>query len=164
MGLRPGLRPGAQGSALAGIHAVTSANALHYAWSNAADPRERLLLVLQAVGWMGQFRKSMEARPETMRPLVITDLNPAADDAASRVFGLGQDLPARRAYWADAMRQTLSKADEVHYYKYLAALIEDIPLAGAEWQPHLLAATVYYTKGAGDPEPLWMKRAREALG
>ena len=91
---------------------------------------------------MGQFRKSMEARPETMRPLDITDLNPAADDAASRVFGLGQDLPARRAYWADAMRQTVPKADEVHYYKYLAALIEDVPLAGAEWQPHLLADPV----------------------
>ncbi|MGH8245125.1 MAG: hypothetical protein ACREUU_01690, partial [Gammaproteobacteria bacterium] len=56
-----------------------------------------------------------------------------------------------------------AKANEVHYYKYLAALIEDIPLMSSEWQPHLLAAMVYYVKGSGDPEPAPMKRARQAL-
>jgi hypothetical protein len=40
----------------------------------------------------------------------------------------------------------LAKADEVHYYKYLGALIEDVPLVSPEWQRHLLAATVYYPK------------------
>jgi len=58
---------------------------------------------------------------------------------------------------------TASKVSEVHYYKFLAALLEDVPLVSSEWQPHLLASAVYYVKGSGDPEPVAMKRAREAL-
>jgi hypothetical protein len=36
-------------------------------------------------------------------------------------------------------------------------------LVSPNWQPHLLATTVYYTKGTNDPDPAPMKRAREAL-
>ena len=164
------------GAALTGIHAVTSANAMHYAWQSATDARDRVLLMLQGVGWVGQFKTFAETRPETMRKLAITDLKPAEgsveetlatipakmDDAAGRIFSMGRDAQARRAWLAAAMRSTLSKANEVHYYKYLAALIEDVPLASPDWQPHLLAATAYYVKGAGDPDPMWIKRAREA--
>ncbi|GIT31064.1 MAG: hypothetical protein Ct9H300mP1_31100 [Planctomycetaceae bacterium] len=42
-----------------GIHTVTSANALHYAFRSAAFPVTRLLLALQAVGWMVQFPEFM---------------------------------------------------------------------------------------------------------
>ena len=45
----------------------------------------------------------------------------------------------------------------------ILVLSGDVPLVSAEWQPHLLATTVYYVKGANDPEPAPMKRAREAL-
>lgn len=171
------------GAALVGIHAVTSANALHYAYMASTDPQVRYLLVLQAVGWMGQFRKWAGARPENLRAFPITGLEPSAeaaqldrtleetfagipsnlDASAARVFRLAGDLPARQAFLSAALRLTSAKANEVHYYKYLAALIEDIPLMSPEWQPHLLAATVYYVKGSNDPEPAAMKRAREAL-
>jgi hypothetical protein len=85
------------------------------------------------------------------------------DASAAGVLRLARDLPARQAFLAAALRLTLTKADEVHYYKYLAAVIEDISLVSPEWQPHFLAAAVYYMKGANDPEPATMKRAREAL-
>ena len=85
------------------------------------------------------------------------------DVAAARVFRLARELPARQAFFSTALRFTAAKINEVHYYKYLAALIEDVPLVSAEWQPHLLATTVYYVKGSNDPEPATMKRAREAL-
>ncbi len=182
------LRMRAQGStALVGIHAVTSANALHYAYLAAPDAQDRFLLLLQAVGWMGQFRKWAETRQDGLRPLSITDMDPSGDAApsdrsladtiaetfagipskldasAARVFRLARDLPARQAFLAEALRLTAAKANEVHYYKYLAALIEDLPLVSPDWQPHLLAATVFYVKGSSDPEPAPMKRAREAL-
>jgi hypothetical protein len=171
------------GAALVGIHGVTSANALHYAYLAAPDPRDRFLVLLQAVGWMGQFRKWAETRQENLRPVLITDMEPSADTApldhtlaetfaaiplrpdtsAARVLRLARDLAARQAFIASALRLTLAKVNEVHYYKYLAALIEDVPLVSPDWQPHLLAATVYYVKGSNDPEPPPMKRAREAL-
>jgi len=31
------------------------------------------------------------------------------------------------------------------------------------WQPHIMAAAAYYTKGPADEEPMWAKRTREAL-
>jgi hypothetical protein len=172
-----------RGAALAAIHAVTSANALHFAWLAASEPEVRFLVLLQAVGWMGQFRTFAETHAENVRPFAITDLKPGAqsaplervlaeildgipsnpDASAALVFRLAQDMPARQAFLSAALRLTSAKADEVHYYKFLAALIEDVALVSPAWQPHLLAATVYYVKGANDPEPAPMKRAREAL-
>ena len=171
------------GALITAVHAVTSANALHYAYLTASDPQLRYLLLLQAVGWMGQFRKWSGTRQDNLRPFAITELVrkeesvppdralaetlagiPAnRDSSGGRVFGLAGDLATRQAFLAEAVRLTLTKADEVHHYKYLAALIEDVPLVSAPWQPHLLAATVYYLKGPGDPESAPMKRAREAL-
>jgi len=178
------LRMRAQGGAvLVGIHAVTSANALHYAYLAAPDPQDRFLLLLQAVGWMGQFRTFAGTRQDGLRSFPITDLEPSGDTgpldriltetfagipsnldaAAARVLRLAPDLPSRQAFLATSLRFTSAKVNEVHYYKYLAALLEDISLVSPDWQPHLLAAVVYYGKGSGDPEPAPMKRAREAL-
>jgi hypothetical protein len=171
------------GAALASIHGVTSANALHYAYLAATDPQTRYLLLLQGVGWMGQFRTGAVANPDNLRAFAITDLAPSEasepperalaetfaalpanpEAAASRVFARAEDPAARQAFLAAALRFTAGKVSEVHYYKYLAALIEDIPLVSPAWQPHLLATTVYYVKGPADPEPAPMKRAREAL-
>ena len=165
------------GAALGSIHSVTSANALHYAYLAAPDPQVRFLLLLQAVGWVGQFRTFAGAKPENLRSFSITDMEPSSGtlaetfaevparpaDAAARVFGLARDVPARQAFLTTAIRFTAAKINEVHYYKYLAALIEDVPLVSPEWQPHLLATTMYYVKGSNDPDPPAMKRAREAL-
>ncbi|MEX2260745.1 MAG: hypothetical protein WD696_02275 [Bryobacteraceae bacterium] len=165
---------------IVGIHSVSAADALHYSYLAASDPETRFLLLLQAVGWMVQFRTWAEAREDNLRSFAITDLEPSTgeaggvaeifaevpekrDAAAAHVFRLAQNIPDRQAFLTAALRLTLAKADEVHYYKYLAALIEDIPLVSANWQPHLLAATVYYGKGSNDADSATMKRAREAL-
>lgn len=170
-------------AAITGIHAVTAASALHHSYLAAADPQTRFLLLLQAAGWMGQFRTWAEAKPENVRAFSITGMEPGEagvpadralseifsalpadpDAAAARVLRLAAELPVRRAFFASAIRLAVAKADEVHYLKYLAALLEDVPLVGAGWQPHLTAAAVYYMKGAGDPEAAPLKRAREAL-
>src|SRR2546426_325947 len=44
------------GAALASIHSMTSTNALRYAYLSAPDPQTRFLLLLQAAGWVGQFK------------------------------------------------------------------------------------------------------------
>lgn len=61
-----------------------------------------------------------------------------------------------------SLRHTASKVNEVHCYKYLGALVEDVPLVSGPWQPHIMAAAPYYTKGPADEEPMWAKRTREA--
>jgi hypothetical protein len=177
--LRMRLRSGA----IVGIHAVTSANALHYAYLASTTSENRLLMLLQAVGWMAQFRKAAEMREQGLRHYSIADLEPGAgadspekalaeifagipsqlDDSAGRVVRLAGNPAERQAFVTRALRYTVSKADEVHYYKYLAALVEDVPLVNTQWQPHLLAAMVYYLKGSDDPDSAAIKQAREAL-
>jgi hypothetical protein len=170
------------GAALAAVHAVTSANALHHACDAAPDPQTRYLMTLQAVGWMGQFLKWSGAREDALRAVNITDMEPAPEEptekavtetlagipgqpdaAAARAFRLARDPAARRAFLAAAIRSGIARGDEVHYYKYLAALVEDVPLVSPEWQPHMVSTIVYYAKGTGDAEPASTKRAREAL-
>ena len=86
---------------------------------------------------------------------------PAA--AAADILALAPNQEMRSRYLNGLMRNSITKADEVHFYKYLVSLLETLPLVSSEWQPHLLAATAYYAKGTGDPEPAWAKRTREAL-
>jgi hypothetical protein len=164
-------------AAIVGLHSVTSANALHYAWTAAPDSEARFLLLLQAAGWMAQFRSWAQTREDNLRAHDITQLEPSdgtlgevfdtvrsnTDSAAARVLKLAADPASRQAFLAESVRLTVSKVDEVHYLKYAAALLEDIRLVSPEWQPNLTAAVVYYAKGANDPEPAVMKRAREAL-
>jgi hypothetical protein len=166
-------------AAIVGIHAVTSANALHYAYNEASSVASRLLLLLQAAGWMAQFRTWAQSREESLPDLSLADLAPDAeaagpdevlsrpasetDKAASEVLHLARDYASRQKFLTGALRLTIPRANEVHYYKYLAAVIEDIPLVSAEWQPHLTAATLYYMKRPDDPEPESISRAREAL-
>jgi hypothetical protein len=172
------------GASIIGIHAVTASNALHHAYLTAADPAVRFLVLLQAVGWAGQFRTWAESRKDDIHPLSIVDMEPSPADleseskiadiftdlnsnpgaSAPRVMRVARNVRARRAFLATATRLTLAKADEVHYYKYLAALTEDMELVTSDWQPHLVAALTYYTKGSSDPEPAWAKSARAALG
>ncbi len=177
------LRMRARSSGLVAIHAVTSANALHYAYMASQDPQTRLLVLLQAAGWLGQFRAWAADREPGLRPVNITELEPAApaasteealaeafaeipaqaERAAGRAFALARDPASRTAFLAAAKRSILLKADEVHYYKYTAALLEDIPLVSPEWQPHLTAALPYYLKGVKDAEAAVIQQARKLL-
>jgi len=166
------------GSSLASVHCVTSVNALHYAFLSAQDARTRAMLLLQGVGWVGQFRTVAAQNPANLRPFDISALEstegktvddvfrslPAnADDASQNLFSVAKDLSARRQFVSASLRHTASKVNEVHYYKYLAALVEEVPLVSEPWQPHIMAAAAYYTKGPADDEPMWAKRTREAL-
>ncbi len=69
------------GAAIVGVHAVTAVNALHHAYLVMSEPQDRLLLLLQAVGWMGQFRKWAETREDSLRRFPINDMEPSADAA-----------------------------------------------------------------------------------
>jgi hypothetical protein len=171
------LRMRARSSGLVAIHAVTSANGLRHAYLSAAEPQTRYLLLLQAVGWMGQFRTWAAARDANLRSFQITELEPPegapepaeifgeipakADDVAPKVFGLACGQATREAFLAGAKRLVVSKSEEPHYYKYAAAIIEDLPLVSPRWQPHVLAALVYYLKGSKDADAAVVRRARE---
>jgi hypothetical protein len=174
------MRGSAPGS---GVHEVTSANALHQAFLASKDPQTQLLLLLQAVGWMGQFKVLEEAEGKGLRDRKITEMVPGdlpadaekavaqaladvktrRDAAASMACCLGQDRTAADAYMSAVRQLIFAKADEPHYYKFPAALFEDYRLVSPEWQPQILAGTVSYIKGPADPDSSVIQRAREAV-
>jgi len=170
-----------------GIHTVTSINALRYAFDASASQETRLLLLLQGIGWMGQFHQLMTS-PEgkargKFQPADITTISPAeipstdeataaaifeklpdnASDAAMMAFALAQRNPAPAPFFAAACQHIARKADEAHQYKYPAAIFEDYRLVSPAWQPHLLAASVYYLRGDGDANSSVIQRATAAL-
>jgi|HubBroStandDraft_6_1064221.scaffolds.fasta_scaffold61738_2 hypothetical protein len=164
-----------------GIHAVTSTNALHYAFRTAANPETRLLLLLHAVAWMVRFRESMKR--DGFRPVRITELptetvsgdeargatevlelvGPDTPAAAARAFALAKQHAEPDAYTKMARRLIFRKGTDAHHYKYAAAIFEDYGLVSPQWRPHMLATSVYYLRGSRDPDSKIMTRAVESV-
>jgi hypothetical protein len=137
---------------IAEIHALTSANAMHFIWRMAGAPRTRLLVLLQAVGWAGQARMEAEKLDAKLRK---ADILSVPDGAVSHVA----DEMARSDYLSGALKQAVTKANEAHYYKYPVALVEDTGLISELWRPRFAAAMAHYSKTAADPNTELMEKA-----
>ena len=168
-----------------GIHTVTSASGLRYAFETAAEPETRLLMLLQGLGWMCQFHRFMSETRNGLSPVESIDLQSANDGhqplQAKDVFELvGQDTPnaARMAFQLsrqnpgpatadefarEAWKLVFRKGTDAHDYKYAAAIFEDLRHVSPAWRPHLLATSVYHLKGRAQEDSPVMDRAREAL-
>ena len=59
------------------VHAVTSTNALHFAFRTALDAPTRLLILLQAVCWVSEKMTGLSIQRKRLRDLRITRLDPA---------------------------------------------------------------------------------------
>jgi hypothetical protein len=171
-----------------GLHTVTSANALHYAFRTSASPETRLLMLLQGLGWIGQFRNFMVTSKQKMKDIKITELTAGeipgtpgeavtdilgkasrgsperTAEAARKAFRFAQAYPEAEPFLQGARRLVITRANEAHDYKYPAAIFEDYRLVSAEWRPHMLATAIYYQHGSDAPESAILKRAREAVG
>lgn len=163
-----------------GIHTVTSIHGLRTAYEWAADPATRLLLLLQAVGWLGQFQRFMGGRNGGLTAARIDDLPVAADATAApaQVFEwIGRDAPraaraaaplavdaaARTQFQQSAWQLIFRKASDAHDYKYAASIFEDLERVSPTWRPHLLATATYHLRGATHPDSPVVARAAAAL-
>lgn len=166
-----------------GVHCVTSANALHYAFRMSSDAETRLYLLLQGVGWMGQFARYM-SRNDEMRDLDLSKLERAdasgngsdevaaileqlgtdTDEAARKAIGYAMDHPDLTAFSRVARNILFRKAEESHRFKYAAAVFEDLDLVSPAWRPHMLATSTYYLQGPAERDSEAVVRARKALG
>ena len=161
-----------------GIHTVTSVNGLRYAFESAADDQTRLLMMLQAVGWMCQFREFMASKQKGLQDLKIDRLEPEESAPVEDIFAEVSRQPGKAAAMAmqfasdhsrpdaftSAARQLiLRKATDAHDYKYSVAAFEDYRRVSPIWRPHMLATSVYNLKGSTLPDSSVMQRAREAI-
>lgn len=166
------------------LHANTASNALHSAFEVSAQPENRLLLLLQGLGWVHLFRDLLKQHGELIKTHDITQLDgtklpdktetavekvlvirTAQPHEASRTaFALAQRDTGAQSLWQAAGRLlALKGASDVHDIKLFVAVREDVERVSPTWRPHLLAAGVYAFRGSDQPDHPVMQQVREAV-
>jgi hypothetical protein len=170
------------------LHAVTSTNALHYAYSTSGDDQTRRLLLLQTAAFLPMFRQAMEGRGH-LREMPIDRLEPIrlsgkgskageGSKAVEEVFAeIGRDRQAAAGktlaylqtkgsaedFMATARRLVLLKGNDPHDYKFSVAALEDYYHISPAWRDRYLAASVLQLRGSGGKNNALVDRIRAAV-
>ena len=165
------------------LHAVTTTNAMHYAFQASGDPETRKMLLLQNASFLPMFREAMRGRGSVAEAAVDTlepaGSSPAGVEAAAEVLATvsrDRQAAARKtlAYFAaggdaepllSAARQAMVyKGDDAHDFKFGAAVLEDVAAVSPAWRGRFLAACMMQLNGSGEQDSPTVKRTRAALG
>lgn len=169
-------RPG-----IATLHAVTTANALHYAFQHATHDATRRFLLLQAAAFVPLFRATagLNARGgvsiDALEPIAPTSAGPGAIEeifadvsrdkmlAARKTLGWLKETGAAKPFIDAAQRMIYLKGTDSHDYKFSAAALEDYGHVSPQARDRFLAASVFWLKGSGAPDNALVARTRAAL-
>ena len=161
------------------LHAVTTANALHYAFRTSQNDETRRLLLLQNAAFVPLFRGGGALAGPQIDVIEPVGLKAGGGEAA--VTEIFEDVTRDKAAAAgkvlaylrggnpagplmDAARRLLfQKGDNAHDYKFSAAVLEDFQNVSPSWRERYLASSVYNLRGAGDRDNELVKRVRAAL-
>jgi hypothetical protein len=170
-------RPG-----IATLHAVTTANALHYAFENTSQDDTRRFLLLQAASFLPLFRATAGLNTKTELAIdafeSIAPTSAAADETLEEIFAhVSNDkmLAAKKALgWLAksgeakpfidlAQRMIYLKGTDSHDYKFSSAALEDYRHVSPQLRDRFLAASVFWLKGSGAPDNALVARTRAVL-
>ena len=167
-------RPG-----IVSLHAVTSTNALHFAWQNSGDDETRRLLLLQNASFLPLFRGDPDGLKQThLNELAAeepkTDRVPGTEEifaaiskdrlsAARKTLAYLQANPDPTEFINAARRLVFLKGKDSHDYKFSSAVLEDYAHVSPALRDRFLAATVFNLRGSGSPDNDLVKRTRAAL-
>ena len=168
------------------LHAVTTTNALHYAYQASAADETRRLLLLQNAAFVAMFRDAMGGRSR-IKKLSIADLSPddgkPSDVAVEKIFAelRGEPMSAARNLLfylqqpsadATAAKELMDtarmlvflKGDDAHDYKFSSSILEDYYHVSPEWRNQYLAANAFMLPSSADRDNQLVERTRAALG
>lgn len=162
------------------LHAVTTTNALSFAFRACGDDATRRLLLLQNAAFVPLFRNAMTSRGQ-VKDLSLADLAaaPAESPTIASIFQILRSQPmtsARQTFQLlksggsiqeliDAARVLVFlKGDDAHDYKFSSAVLEDCQFVSPEFRPQYLAANVLQLRSSTDPDSNLVQRTRAALG
>jgi hypothetical protein len=169
--------------AIVALHAVTTSNALRYAFEAAGDDEARRIALLQNAAFLPMFREGMQSRggvadvtidtltegiPGTADPESILSSIGSNNLVAARrtlTYLAGDDSATRATELIDAARvQVFLKGNDAHDYKFSSAVLEDYHHVSPSWRNTYLAANVYKLQGSGGRNNGLVERAKAALG
>src|ERR1044071_1719629 len=159
------------------LHALTSTNAIHFAFQNSGVDETRRLLMLQNAAFWSLFRTSEgKLKPVRLEQLQAQENPPATLEsifaeishdrmsAARQVVSYLRKNPQPQEFINGARRLVFLKGNNSHDYKFSSAVLEDYQNVSAEWRNQFLAASVFNLRGSGDKDNELVKRTRAALG
>lgn len=161
------------------LHAVTSTNALRYAFKVVANDHTRQMLMLQNAAFLPLFRDAMQSRG-SVNDEWITDLEqePSADvsldsifrdvggksqSAASQVLTYLENQGEADQLLSEARRYIFLKGNDSHDYKFSSAVLEDFYHISPAWRNRYLASSVFKLRGANANDNGLIERVRSAF-
>jgi hypothetical protein len=165
------------------VHAVTTANAVHFAYQTSNSEETQKLLLLQAAAFVPLFRDDLGKGSRLQNVKQIEWLEPRPLDgggkgAIEEIFAAVSEDPRAAAektltYLRDqgdpqkiidrARQLVFLKGDEYHDYKYSSAVLEDVGSISPEHRNRFLAASMFYLRGSGEPDTDLAKRIQAAV-
>jgi hypothetical protein len=160
------------------LHAVTTSNALHYAWGTTSSDATRRYLLLQNAAFVPMFRQAAGVGPSDLRidslpaedagdkdalPSIFASIEHAPLEAAKKALGYLRHDGDPRALIDAARVLVFLKGDNAHDYKFSSAVLEDYYHMSPAWRNQYLAASVYRLRGSQSPDNELVKRTRAAL-
>jgi hypothetical protein len=169
---------------IAGLHCVTSMNALYFGYQTSGNDETRRYLMLQAAAFLPMFRRAMQGRGQlanvrldTLEPMaptaqggeaiseILADISRDKNAAARKTLSLVQGEPAAaNALLAGARRMIFSRGTDSHDYKFSSAALEDYFHVSPPLRSRFLASSVYWLKGSAGQETDFARRVRAAVG
>lgn len=165
------------------LHAMTSSNALRYAFNATRSDDTRRMLFLQNIAFLPLFRGAMagrgkigSSRLDTMEPgtlrssghealdEILSDISSNRMAAAGKILTYVKDHPEPKEFIDAARLLIFLKGTNSHDYKFSSAILEDFDHVSPEWRARFLASGVFNLRGSGDAENKLVQRTRAALG
>jgi hypothetical protein len=168
------------------LHALTTANALYFAYQTSGDDNTRRMMLLQCAAFVPMFRDAMRRRGD-VREFHIEAIEPQSVETSTAqediIFGeLGRDRDKAAAITLGALKGNggkpkasaqsiidlgrvlvFLKGNNAHDYKFSSAVLEDYYHVSPAWRDRFLAAGVYNLRSSGDPDNALVKRIRAAF-
>lgn len=175
----------AQQPGIFGIHCVTSANALRFAFDAARDDETRKLLLLQQAAFLVLFRETMKAHPlneklrlDALEPLapsaagedavreIFSDLGSSREKAARKTLSLLSSGPSRaEEEWERHARHLVcNKATGAHDFKFSTAALEDAAKISPAFRATYRAGAMYDLMASTLADGPVARAAKAALG
>jgi hypothetical protein len=164
------------------LHAVTSTNALHYAYENSPSDDTRRWLMLQNAAFVTLFRQALSGRGKVGDAPIdkLESVAPSASgpEAVAELFAeIGRDKHAAarkalgylsagddpRALQDAARLLVFFKGNDSHDYKFSSAVLEDYEQVSPAWRNRFLASGMMNFKGSGGKDLPLVARAKAAL-
>ncbi len=166
------------------LHAVTSTNALRFAFETAADDETRRLLLLQNAAFLPLFRQAMirrnkvgDGRLDQLEPIsaesvadapaviddIFADVGENSITAARKVLGYLEAGGDAQQFINAARLLVFLKGTNAHDYKFSSAVLEDFYHVSPNWRNRYLASSVFNLRGSKQRDNALVERTRMAL-